>query len=121
MCIRDRPWYRRALFQQWFVADPLALSARATLGFLEGQLEHVDTRTAARAMLADDPRGDLEQIGCPSIVLWGARDPQLPLDDAFEYARRLRAHLRVVSDCGHLVIGERPDAVLDALDALERA
>jgi pimeloyl-ACP methyl ester carboxylesterase len=117
----ERPWYRRALFQQWFVADPLALSTRATLGFLEGQLEHVDTRTAARAMLADDPRGELEQIGCPSIVLWGARDPQLPLDDAFEYARRLRARLRIVSDCGHLVIGERPEAVLDALDALERA
>ena len=115
----ERTWYRRALFQQWFVSDPLALSARATVGFLEGPLEHVDTRTAARAMLADDPRSELEQFSCPSIVLWGARDPQLPLDDAFEYARRLRGRLRVVADCGHLVIGERPEAVLDALDALD--
>jgi len=114
----ERVWYRRALFQRWFVADPLAFSPRATLGFLEGPLEHVDTRTAARAMLADDPRVDLEHIRCPAIVLWGARDPQLPLDDAFEYARRLRAQLRVVADCGHLVIGERADACLDALDSL---
>lgn len=113
-----RVWYRRVLFQRWFVADPLAFSPRATLGFLEGPLEHVDTRTAARAMLADDPRIDLEHVRCPSIVLWGARDPQLPLDDAFEYARRLRAQLRVVADCGHLVIGERSEACLDALDSL---
>ena len=40
---------------------------------------------------------------------------QLPLEDAFEYARRLRAKLRVVADCGHLVIVERPHAFLDAL------
>ena len=116
----ERAWYRTALFQRWFVADPLALSARATIGFLEGPLEHVDTRTAARAMLADDPRSDLEHVRCPSIVLWGARDPQLPLDDAFEYARRLRAGLRVVADCGHLVIGERPEACVDALESLAR-
>ncbi|MCP9487939.1 MAG: alpha/beta fold hydrolase [Gaiellaceae bacterium MAG52_C11] len=117
----ERVWYRRMLFQRWFVADPLAFSARATLGFLEGPLEHVDTRTAARAMLADDPRLDLEHVHCPSIVLWGARDPQLPLDDAFEYARRLRARLRVVADCGHLVIGERAEACLDALVSLEES
>jgi pimeloyl-ACP methyl ester carboxylesterase len=49
-------------------------------------------------------------------VLWGARDVQLPLGDAFEYARRLGAPLRVVADCGHLVIVERPAAVLDALE-----
>jgi pimeloyl-ACP methyl ester carboxylesterase len=117
----ERAWYRRALFQRWFVADPLALSPRATLGFLEGPLEHVDTRTAGRAMVADDPRLDLEHIRCPSIVVWGARDPQLPIDDAFEYARRLRAPLRVVADCGHLVIGERPEACLDALASLTRS
>jgi len=116
----ERVWYRRALFQRWFVADPLALSPRATLGFLEGPLEHIDTGTAARAMLAYDPRLDLELVRCPSIVLWGARDPQLPLDDAFEYTRRLRARLRVVADCGHLVIGERPAACLDALESLVR-
>jgi pimeloyl-ACP methyl ester carboxylesterase len=54
------------------------------------------------------------------LVLWGARDIQLPLEDAFEYARRLRAKLRLVADCGHLVIVERPHAVLDALEELER-
>jgi len=112
----QRLWYRRALFRPWFVSDPLSLSPRATVGFLEGAHAHTDLGTAASAMLADDPRHDLEQVSCPVVLLWGARDAQLPLDDAFEYARRLRgARLRVVADCGHLVIGERPHACLDAM------
>ena len=80
-----------------------------------------EASVAARAMLADDPRLDLEHVACPVVLLWGARDAQLGLEDAFEYARRLRAKLRVVADCGHLVIGERPHACLDALEALRRA
>jgi pimeloyl-ACP methyl ester carboxylesterase len=48
-------------------------------------------------------------------VLWGARDNQLPVGDAFEYARRLRAPLRLIADCGHLLIGERPEACADAI------
>jgi pimeloyl-ACP methyl ester carboxylesterase len=112
-----RAWYRRALFRPWFVADADALGERATHGLLEAQASHADTSVAGRAMVAGDPRRDLD-LRCPALVLWGARDAQLPLDDAFEYARRLRAPLRIVADCGHLVIVERPRAVLDALAAL---
>lgn len=111
----DRTWYRRALFRPWFVSDPVALSPRATHGLLSAQARHTGTMVAGRAMIADDPRQDLPDIACPVVVLWGARDAQLPLEDAFEYARRLRARLRLVADCGHLVIVERPHAVLDAL------
>ena len=50
------------------------------------------------------------------LVLWGARDRQVPVADAFEYARRLRAPLRLIADCGHLLIGERPDACARAID-----
>jgi len=116
----EQSWYRRALFRPWFVSDAVALTPRATLGLLDAQREHEDTKTAARAMVADDPRRDLGAISCPAVVLWGARDAQLPLDDAFEYARRLGAKLRLVADCGHLVIVERPRACLDALAELSR-
>jgi pimeloyl-ACP methyl ester carboxylesterase len=115
-----RAWYRRAVFRPWFVSDALALTPRATFGLLDAQREHVDTKSAARAMCADDPRRDLGSITCPVLVLWGARDAQLPVDDAFEYARRLGAKLRLVADCGHLVIVERPGAVLDALAEVSR-
>ena len=116
----ERVWYRRVLFRPWFVADADSLSARATHGLLAAQREHADMKIASRAMLSDDPREQLSEISCPTVVLWGARDRQLPLEDAFEYARRLRAKLRLVADCGHLVIVERPRAVLDALEELVR-
>jgi pimeloyl-ACP methyl ester carboxylesterase len=115
----SRAWFRRAVFRPWFVADADAFSERATLGFLSGQEEHSNTAIAGRAMVSDDPRPELDRVRCPSLVLWGASDTQLPLDDAFEYARRLHAPLRVVADCGHLVIGERPEAVLDGVRHLD--
>ncbi len=115
----SRVWFRRAVFRPWFVADADAFSERATLGFLSGQEEHRNTSVAGRAMVTDDPRPELDRLRCPALVLWGASDTQLPLDDAFEYARRLRAPLRTVADCGHLVIGERPAAVLDGVRDLE--
>jgi pimeloyl-ACP methyl ester carboxylesterase len=115
----SRVWFRRAVFRPWFVADADSFSERATLGFLSGQEEHTNTAVAGRAMVADDPRPELDRLRCPALLLWGASDTQLPLDDAFEYARRLHASLRVVADCGHLVIGERPEAVLDGVRHLD--
>ena len=58
---------------------------------------------------------------CPVLVLWGARDRQVPLEDGFEYARRLGAPLRVIADCGHLLIGERPDVCARAVLEFTRA
>jgi pimeloyl-ACP methyl ester carboxylesterase len=113
-----RRWYRRALFRPWFVSDAVALTPSAAHALLDALPLHTDTVTAGRAMLADDPRLDLDAISCQVVLVWGARDAQLPLGDAFEYARRLRAKLRLVADCGHLAIVERPRAVLDALYAL---
>jgi len=106
---------RRLVFGFVSVADPAALTDEAVEGFLAGQLLHTDVDGAWRALRADDPREELEQIVCPVLVLWGSEDVQLPLDDAFEYTRRLRARLRVIPGCGHLLIGERPDACDRAL------
>jgi pimeloyl-ACP methyl ester carboxylesterase len=109
--------FRYVVFGYWGASDPLALSDDAVHGFLSNLGRHADATTARRALVRDDPRLDLERVQCPTLVLWGARDRQVPIDDAFEYARRLRAPLRVVADCGHLLIGERPDACADAICA----
>ncbi len=106
---------RYLVFGRWGAADPPALSESAVEGFLAGPLLHTDTASAARAVVLDDPRTELEDLRCPCLLLWGARDSQLPIDDAFDYARRLGADLRVIADCGHLLIGERPDACADAI------
>jgi pimeloyl-ACP methyl ester carboxylesterase len=107
---------KRVVFGRWGASDPPALRAELAEAFLSGPARHTDTVSAAQALVRDDPRPDLDRVSCPSLVLWGARDNQLPVEDAFDYARRLRARLRVIADCGHLLIGERPDACADAID-----
>jgi len=110
------PLLRRIVFGVVSVADPVGLTDEAVDGFLAAQLLHTDLGSAWQALRVDDPRQELDAIRCPVLVLWGAEDLQLPLDDAFEYTRRLRARLRVIPGCGHLLIGERPDACEQAID-----
>jgi pimeloyl-ACP methyl ester carboxylesterase len=108
--------FKRLVFGRWGASDPPALPSELAEAFLSGPARHTDTVSAAKALVRDDPRADLDRVRCPSLVLWGARDHQLPVEDAFDYARRLRARLRVIADCGHLLIGERPDACADAIE-----
>jgi pimeloyl-ACP methyl ester carboxylesterase len=110
------PLLRRFVFGFVSVADPVGLTDGAVEGFLAAHLLHTDVDSAWQALRTDDPREELEAVRCPVLVLWGAEDSQLPLDDAFEYTRRLRARLRVIPGCGHLLIGERPDACDHAIE-----
>lgn len=113
--IARSPRLRRAVFGPLEVSNPDALSERAVHGFLRGPTMHVDALAAGLALAADDPRQWLDRVRCPVLVLWGARDRQVPVADGFEYARRLHAPLRTIADCGHLLIGERPDACARAV------
>ena len=107
---------RNLVFGYFGASDPAAMTDSAVDGFLAGLGVHSDTPSARRALVQDDPRLDLERVRCPVFLLWGARDNQIRVQDAFEYARRLRAPLRLIADCGHLLIGERPDACADAIE-----
>jgi pimeloyl-ACP methyl ester carboxylesterase len=106
---------RRIAFGWWGVADPDALEPELAEAFLVGPAHHTDMRQAGRALLASDPRAELDRVGCPCLCLWGASDNWVRLEDGIEYARRLRAPLRAIAGCGHLLIGERPDACLAAI------
>jgi pimeloyl-ACP methyl ester carboxylesterase len=107
---------RRAAFGWWGVADPDALEPELAEAFLVGPAHHTDTRQAGHALLASDPRLELDRVTCPCLCLWGASDNWVRLQDGMEYARRLRAPLRTIAGCGHLLIGERPDACLAAIE-----
>ena len=115
--VAESAFLRHLVFGRWGASDPLILSRAAVDGFLEGTRLTTDSVSAARAVVVDDVRQDLGQLRCPTLVLWGARDSQLPVADAFEFARRLDAPLRVIGDCGHLLIGERPDLCAEAIES----
>lgn len=109
------PRARVALFGYWGVADPVGLDPAAAQAFLDGPPQHTDTLTAGRVLVRYDPRTDLGRVRCPCLCVWGTNDNWVPLADGFEYARRLRAPLRTIADCGHLLVGERPEAVTAAV------
>jgi len=113
--VAGSPFLRQAVFGHWGAADPLILSDAVVDGFLEGTRLTSDSVSAARALVRDDVRSELGELRCPVLVLWGARDNQLPLADGFDFARRIGAPLRVIADCGHLLIGERPDLCAAAI------
>ena len=112
---------KRVVFGRWFADDPAALPTVAVEALLRDINLHTDTDSAWRALTQDDPRADLHRVRAPALVLWGANDRQLPLEDAFDFARRLRAPVRVIARCGHLLIVERPDACLDAIETFLEA
>jgi pimeloyl-ACP methyl ester carboxylesterase len=116
--VAERPGTLRALlFSPLQASDPLSLSPHAVRGFLGSSLLHSDVMSAVRALVVDDPRFDLAHLRAPTLVLWGARDRQLPIGDGYELARRLDSPFRAIADCGHLLIGERPDACRDAIES----
>jgi pimeloyl-ACP methyl ester carboxylesterase len=53
----------------------------------------------------------LGEIGAPSLVLWGERDPYIPARFASAYAKALDAELVQLPDAGHWPWLDRPDAL----------
>ncbi len=106
--VARRPNVRAAVFGYWGAEDPRSLAPEAVAGFLEAQPEHEDIDSASRALRHEDPRTYLDRVRCPALVVWGARDRLVPLEDGYAYARLLPAPLRIVPAAGHLVVGEYP-------------
>src|SRR6266516_4038806 len=50
------------VFGRWGVSDPPALPADIAESFLSGPARHTDTVSAAKALIRDDPRGDLDRV-----------------------------------------------------------
>jgi pimeloyl-ACP methyl ester carboxylesterase len=60
-------------------------------------------------LLADDVTPLLPRVTCPSLVVWGARDPLVPLSHGERFARALPdARLVVIADAAHNVMADRP-------------
>ena len=92
----------------WMRGGALALLARSRPGVLYADLAACNGWTTGDAAAG--------RIGCPALVVIGARDAMTPPRAGHALARRL-AHGRAVSiaDCGHMPMAEAPDATLNAL------
>jgi pimeloyl-ACP methyl ester carboxylesterase len=62
-------------------------------------------------------RDRLEDIQCPTLIVWGTKDPLVPLWHAFEYEALIpHARSMVFRDCGHVPQIEQPERFNQTLD-----
>jgi pimeloyl-ACP methyl ester carboxylesterase len=92
----------------WLTGNAMRLMERTKPGVL-----HADLAACNDYVTGIDAAA---KVGCPSLVIVGARDIMAPPKAAKELIRTLR-DVRVVElpECGHALMAEQPDAVLDAL------
>ena len=98
----------------WLRGNGLALNRRSQRAYAEaghGNLFHLDFSACSRYT------GGLEaaaRVICPASLVLGARDLMTPPAAADTLAQALKAKT-VLLPCGHALMGEAPDGVLDAI------
>ena len=92
----------------WRTGSALRLLERNAPGQLAADLRACDGYT--------EGLGDAAALRCPALLLHGAQDLMTPAHAALALAQALPEVQRVVlAGCGHMLMAEQPDAVLDAL------
>jgi pimeloyl-ACP methyl ester carboxylesterase len=60
----------------------------------------------------------LSEITVPTVVIWGAFDELVPLEEGRDYARRIpHARLEILPDAAHASCVETPESFLAALSS----
>jgi pimeloyl-ACP methyl ester carboxylesterase len=73
-------------------------------------------RPALDALLDYDFRDRLDQISCPTLIVWGTDDMLVPVKDADEFERIIpNAREILMKDTGHVPMLERPTKFNDCL------
>ena len=94
----------------WLTGNALRLLERTKPGVLHADLVACDRYGAGTARAED--------VRCPTLLILGARDIMAPPKNAQTLIAGLKNKKVVtVPDCGHALMAEQPDIVLDALRA----
>jgi len=94
----------------WLTGNALRLLERTKPGVLHADLAACDRYGAGQDSAA--------RIRCPTLVILGARDIMAPPKNAQGLIAALAdAKVVTVPECGHALMAEQPDTVLDALRA----
>lgn len=101
-------WGSRSAFREDTVEH--YLESLAASGFMSGMIDSL--RAVGRYRL---PREELAATTFPKRVLWGEKDPLVPVVNGEQLANALGAELRVLNDVGHCVPEEHPSAVLESV------
>lgn len=93
----------------WMTGAGMRLLEQSRDGVFAADLKACDDFTTTDALAAT--------IACPTLFILGARDRLTPVKGARALAERFPTPPRIVTltDCGHMMLSERPDETLDAL------
>ena len=95
----------------WLMGSAMRLLERTRPGVLAHRSRRVQCATRPGSTAP-------ARIRCPALVVLGARDVMAPPKNAQELIGALPdARVVALPDCGHALMAEQPDAVLDALRA----
>jgi pimeloyl-ACP methyl ester carboxylesterase len=100
---------RRAAFQGVF-HDPNAIRREMLWeNFIPG-LQSPGYFDAMTTLVGYDIRHRLEEIGVPTLIVWGRNDRVVPVPAATAYQKRIgdNAELVIFDECGHVPMIERP-------------
>ncbi len=112
------PWFVRAQYRAWFYRiDSLPLAAWAEDRQRACQPGcALPSYAAMHALRALDLTPHLAAITAPTLVIFGARDGTVPIEQGRLVARTVPdVRLVEIDDCGHFPMYEQPAAYLDAL------
>lgn len=102
-----RPRLRRALLRM-VAHHPERLPVPISVELIRGTGKPA-AADALDALLDYDYRDRLEDIRCPTLIVWGEDDRTVPVESAEEYERLIPGSRRVVLlDTGHVPMVERP-------------
>jgi pimeloyl-ACP methyl ester carboxylesterase len=104
-----RPRLRRAAFQGVF-HDPQALRREMLWENFVPAMKSPGYLDSMKNLVGYDIRDRLEEIGVPTLIVWGRNDRVVPIPAAFAYQKRIgeNAELIVFDRCGHVPQIERP-------------
>ena len=113
----DAGWVRRFLawFPRFHQVPPWYIDARVQDGV---RMPAYVWRETLAGLVSARPPTDTATITAPALIVWGARDELLTLEDQQSLAAAIPAsRLIVYQDTGHLVLWEQPERVASDLTA----
>lgn len=113
-------------FLHWFIVDDSVITPALEQRFVDG-FRRAGNRQAELARLRQYDKGApdavLARVQAPTLVLWGADNPQLPVDMSVEFVGKLSGaewvERKTYAGAGHVLPLERPGAVGDVAAFLE--
>ncbi len=105
-----RPGLRKEIFQGVFF-DPNALRREMLWENVVPALQSPGYYDAMTTLWGYDIRHRLEEIGVPTLIVWGRNDRVVPVPAALSYEKRIgdNAELVIFDRCGHVPQIERPE------------